>query len=174
MRDLRVVTGALCAMALAASWRNAAAQAPAGAAEQQPVTEARELSVTAGKSVILDSPVNVQRVAVANGELAEAMAATPREIVVNGKTPGETTLIIWQQGGNRLLFDLTVLPSADHAAENRLAEIRRQLDRELKGQEIAFTLSGETVFLTGTVTDVTSAQRAEKIVATLGKPVNLL
>jgi len=30
------------------------------------------------------------------------------EILINGKTPGETSLIVWQQGGNRLFFDLTV------------------------------------------------------------------
>ncbi|MDP3001369.1 MAG: pilus assembly protein N-terminal domain-containing protein [Bryobacterales bacterium] len=169
MRDLRVVTGVLFAMALAASWRNAAAQAPAGAAEQQPATEARELSVTAGKSVILDSPVNILRVAVANGELAEAIAATPREIVVNGKTPGETTLIIWQQGGNRLLFDLTVLPNT-----TRQEAVRQQLAKELAGQDISFNVEGETVFLRGTAKDLVSAERAERIAGTLGKTLNLL
>jgi hypothetical protein len=29
-------------------------------------------------------------------------------VLVNGKAPGETSLIIWQQGGNRLIFDLNV------------------------------------------------------------------
>ncbi len=136
---------------------------------QQPASEAMELSVTVGKSVMLDSPVNIQRVAVANGDLAEALAVTPREIVVNGKAPGETSLIVWQQGGRRLLFDLTVQPSTV-----RLESVRKQLAAELPGQEIALSVDEGGVFLKGTVKDLVSAERAEKIAATLGKTINLL
>ncbi len=172
MRDLRMVRGVLLTTVLGAPWWSATAQeAPAAgaAAQQQPAAEARELSVTVGKSVVLDSPVNIQRVSVANGDLAEAVAATPREIVVNGKAPGETTLIVWQQGGNRLLFDLSILPST-----TRLESVRGQLAKELAGQEVSLNIEGENVFLRGTVKDLVSADRAERIAATLGKTVNLL
>ena len=60
---------------------------------------------------MVDSPVVIQRVSVANPDLAEAIAVTPREVLVNGRAPGETSLIIWQQGGNRLIFDLNVRSS---------------------------------------------------------------
>ena len=77
-------------------------------AQQPAAPGARDLFVTVSKSVLVDSPVNIERVSVANGELAEAVATTAREVLVSGKVPGETSLIIWQQGGNRLFFDLTV------------------------------------------------------------------
>ncbi len=77
----------------------------------QTTPAARELRVTAGKSLVLDSPVNVIRVAVASAEVAEAVAVTPREVLINGKSPGETSLIVWQQGGDRLMFDLVVRPN---------------------------------------------------------------
>jgi len=144
----------------------AASQTPA---QEPPVSEARELSVIAGKSVILDSPVNIQRVSIANGDLAEALAVSPREVVVNGKVPGETSLIVWQQGGNRLIFDLTVLPNT-----TRLQNVRKELDRELKGQDVTLTLDGEDVFLRGTVENLIAAERAVRIAGTLGKPINLL
>src|SRR5450759_3504934 len=70
-------------------------------------TASRELSVTVGKSVLVDSPQIIERIAVSNGALAEAVAISPHEMMVNGLAPGETSLIIWQQGGNRLFFDLT-------------------------------------------------------------------
>ena len=70
-----------------------------------------ELRLTVGKSLVVDSPVNIQRVSVANPAMAEAVAITPKELLVNGLTPGETTLIIWQQGGNRLFYDLRVRQS---------------------------------------------------------------
>jgi pilus assembly protein CpaC len=143
-------------------------QTVAGAQEGRPQA-ARDLFVTVGKSLVVDSPVNIQRVSVANGELAEALAVNPREVLVNGKTPGETSLIIWQQGGNRLFFDLTVRPSG-----SKVNMLQQQLDRELPGQDIKITFENDSVFLHGTARDLTSAQRAVAIASTLGKTVNLL
>jgi len=130
---------------------------------------ARDLFVTVGKSLVVDSPVNIQRVSVANGELAEALAVNPREVLVNGKAAGETSMIIWQQGGNRLFFDLTIRPSSSKAGG-----IQQQIDRELPGQDIKVTFENDAVFLHGTVKDLTSADRAVAIASTLGKTVNLL
>ena len=44
-----------------------------------------ELYVTVGKSLLVDSPTVIQRVSVANGAVAEAIATTPREVLVNQK-----------------------------------------------------------------------------------------
>jgi pilus assembly protein CpaC len=130
---------------------------------------ARDLFVTVGKSLVVDSPVNIQRVSVANGELAEALAVNPREVLVNGKAVGETSMIIWQQGGNRLFFDLTVRSSS-----SKNSSIQQQIDRELPGQEIKVTFENDTAFIHGTAKDLTSADRAVAIASTLGKTVNLL
>ena len=130
---------------------------------------ARDLFVTVGKSLVVDSPVNIQRVSVANGELAEALAVNPREVLVNGKAVGETSMIIWQQGGNRLFFDLTVRSSA-----TKNTGVQQQIDRDLPGQDIKVTFENETAFIHGTAKDLTSADRAVAIASSLGKTVNLL
>jgi len=134
-------------------------------------TVARDLFVTVGKSLVIDSPVTIERVSVANGELAEAVAVTPREVLVNGKAPGETSLIIWQQGGNRLMFDVNVRPST-----RALEAVRNELQKELPGQNVNITLENNIVFLRGTVDDLVSADRAVAIASTLGgkATVNLL
>jgi len=129
----------------------------------------KELKLTVGKSMIVESPVNIQRVSVANGDLAEAIAITPKEVLVNGKAPGETTLILWQQGGNRLFYDLLVRQST-----NKIDAVRQELGRQLPGQEVTVDLENDTTFLSGTVKDLVSAERALAIAATLGKTVNLL
>ena len=159
--SLAVSLGGLCA-----------AQAPpASQAQQPPAQQAmqRELSVIAGKSLVIDSPVNVERVAVAYGAVAEALVVTPREVLVNGLRPGQTSFILWQQGGNRLLFDLTV-----RANTTRLENIRRELQREFPEQEVNISVEGEIVYVRGTVSDLTMADRALTIVSAIGKPVNLL
>ncbi|HVN02782.1 MAG TPA: pilus assembly protein N-terminal domain-containing protein [Bryobacteraceae bacterium] len=132
-------------------------------------SQSTPLVVTVGKSLVLDNALNIQRISVANGELAEAVAVNPKEVVINGKLPGDTTLIVWQQGGPRMAFDLTVRPSS-----TRVDDARAQLARELPGQDVTIYQEGDTVFLHGTTKDLVSAQRAAAIAATMGKVVNLL
>ncbi len=152
--------------AMAATWGPWAAQAQ----QAQPgAAGARELFVTVGKSLVVESPVIIQRVSVADERIAEAVVVNPKEVVVNGKTSGETSLILWQQGGNRILFDLHV-----RANTSRLEAVREQLRKELSGQDVSLTPEGDNVFLRGTVKDLVSAARAVSIAETLGKPVNLL
>ena len=147
---------------------NQAAQNQSPAQGQTPGTTGR-LTVTVGKSLIIDSSVNIQRVSVANGELVEAVAVNPREVLINGKGPGETSLIVWQQNGNRLLYDLAVRPSPA-----KLEAIRQQISREFPDDNIDVTFENDTAFVRGTVKDVIAADRVMSIVVTLGKAVNLL
>jgi pilus assembly protein CpaC len=151
------------------------AQAAPGAAQagQSGQASQNDLSLTVGKSIILNSPVPIERVAVGFGDLVEAMAVGPREVLVSAKAPGETNLIVWQQGGNKLLFDVTVRPSR-LAANNRSEAVRRELEKELPGANVNFTVENDSVFLRGRVKNLTDAQRAVAIVSTLGKTVNLL
>jgi len=145
------------------------AQNPEPAPQDNPATGARELFVTVGKSLLVDSPTVIRRVSVANGAVAEAIATSPREVLVNGKGPGETSLIVWQENGNRLIFDLVV-----QASTTRVDAVNRELHQEFPSDNIAITLEDGIPFLRGTTKDLNSADRAVTIASTLGKPVNLL
>ena len=151
-----------CWLAAALLW----AALPAVCADE---TASGSLAVTVGKSLILDTPTDLRRVSVANGDLAEALAVTPREALINGKAPGETTLILWQQDGTRTMYDLTI-----HQNTARIDAVRKQIERSLPGQDVNFDFANDTVFLRGTVPDVSSAERAVAMLSTLGKVVNLL
>ena len=128
-----------------------------------------KLMVTVGKSLIIDSPLNIQRVSVANGELIEAVAVGPKEVLINGKAPGETSLVVWQQSGNRLLYDLVV-----RVSPAKLDAVRQQIARDFPDDDINVTFDNDTAFVRGTVSDVVSADRVMAMAATLGKSVNLL
>jgi len=143
---------------------------PSGLSEQD---STNDLSVTVGKTVLVDCAKRVERVSIGLGEFAEATAVSPTEIMVNGKAAGETSLIIWEAGGVRQIFNVTVRPSQIVSAD-RLEDVRRELRTELPGQTLKLTTENGAVFLRGTVKDLNSSDRAVQIASTAGKVVNLL
>lgn len=164
--------GAEPVVAAAGQAQTAAAQGQAADAAQAgaPTNGTQgKLVVTVGKSLVIDSPLDIRRLSVANGDLAEAVAVNPKEVLINGKMPGETSLIVWQQNGARLIYDLTVRMS-----NAKLDAARQQIARDFPKEEINVTFENDTAFVRGTVLDVTAAERVMSIASTLGKTVNLL
>jgi len=87
--DALVIAGLmLCASAL----RGAQTSVPA---------DAEQILVGAGKTRLLDMAMNIERVSIASPEIAEAVPVSARSLMVNGKTPGETSLVIWLSDGSR-------------------------------------------------------------------------
>ncbi|MGD0868622.1 MAG: pilus assembly protein N-terminal domain-containing protein [Bryobacteraceae bacterium] len=173
---VRIALAAASACVLAGPVRADDAITPAqAAAAQEGVSKAAapgvigKLTVTVGKSLTIDSPLAIKRLSTANGNLVEAVAIGPKEVLINGKQPGETSLIIWQDNDARLIYDLTVRMSPQ-----RLNAAREQIARDFPDADINVTFDNDTAFVRGTVRDMVSSDRIMAIVGTLGKAVNLL
>jgi pilus assembly protein CpaC len=143
---------------------------PAGPSIQD---STNDLSVAVGKTVLVDCQWPVARVSIGLGEIAEVHATSPSEIMVEGKALGETSLIIWDTHGGRQFFNVTVRASAAGLNET-LDAIRRELKAELPGENLKVSSENGSVFLRGTVRDLTASGRAVKIASMGGKVVNLL
>jgi pilus assembly protein CpaC len=143
---------------------------PAGASLQD---SANELSVAVGKMVLVDTAQPISRVALGLDDIAHVDAIAPTEIMVTGKTAGETSLIIWDIHGGRQFFNVTVRVSTA-ASDDSLDAIRRELRTELPGQVLKVSIENGNIFLRGTVKSLNNSQRAERIASTGGKVVNLL
>ena len=160
----------LCAGSSLSAQTTPPANQPAAASMQD---EANELSVAVGKTVLVDTALPIKRVALGLGEIAEVHATSPTEVMISGKAPGETSLIIWDAKGGRQFFNVTVRQSSAISDDN-LEGIRRELRLELPGQPIKLTVENGTIFMRGTVKNLTANDRAMKIVSTGGKVINLL
>ncbi len=165
----RVFTLAVCSGSLLQAQSAEAPQA-AGVSTQD---STNDLTVGVGKSVLVDCAHPIKRVAIGLGDFATASAVTPTEILLDGKAAGETSLIIWEVGGERQFFNVTVR-AASALSNNQLEALRRELRTELPGQAVKVTADGGTIFLRGTVKDLGSSQRAVDIASASGKVVNLL
>lgn len=163
---------ALAFCAQAAVW----AQAPPPGALPTAATSqdsTNDLSLAVGKSVVLDLARPVTRIVVGLGDYAMAQAVSPTQILLSGKAPGETSLIIWDQSGGRQFFNVTVRASS-FASNDTLDGVRRELRAELPGQNVRVSQDNGVIFLRGTVSNLNSSDRAVMIASTAGKVVNLL
>jgi pilus assembly protein CpaC len=156
----------------------AAAQIPAQAQAKPDSPVARQdatndLALVVGRSVLLDCAQPVVRVAVGSPTVTEAVMTSPTEAMVTGKAAGESTVILWERGGNREFFNVTVRPS-DTEMTDRLDSVRRELRNELPGEPLKVSFDNGNVFLRGTVDSLTDSTRAAQIASAGGKVVNLL
>jgi pilus assembly protein CpaC len=152
------------------------AQNPAPTQQQPGVASqdsANELFVTVGQSVLVDTVQPIVRVAVGLGDIAEANVTSRTEVMVNGKAPGVTSLIVWESQGGRQFFKVVVRPSTA-VGEDALDGVRRELRMELPGQHVKVNSEGGMIFVRGAVKDLNSSERAVQIASTAGKVVNLL
>jgi Flp pilus assembly secretin CpaC len=75
--------------------------------------------VTAGKSLIVDNPGRIVRASVGKPELAGAVSIDDHELLVNGKTPGDTNVTLWQADGSQTQLQLHVEgPAASSIVKN--------------------------------------------------------
>ncbi len=160
----------LCACLLPAAQASVAAAQSAGTTFQD---STNDLYVSVGKTVLVDCAHPIVRVAVGLGDIAVVTAVTPTEVMVDGKSAGQTSLIIWDDQGGRQFFNVTVRPSSEITDDN-LEGIRRELRIEMPHQPVQVSMANNHIFLRGTVDDLTDSARAVEIASTAGKVVNLL
>jgi pilus assembly protein CpaC len=126
-----------------------------------------DILVSAGKSRILDLESPATRVSVTNPAVADAVVISPQQILINGVSAGNTSLLIWQRSGESRNFNLTVQMDTEVLA--------RRLRQLFPDQQISVAASKETLVLYGTVSKPEIGEKAVKIASDYsGKVVNNL
>src|SRR3990167_4207699 len=86
--------------------------------------------VVMGQSKLVTTKEDVKRVSINSPEMATVTVVSPRQILLDAKEPGTTTLIIWDTTGKTFIYDLTV--QRDVALlEQYLKELDEGIDIEL-------------------------------------------
>ncbi len=141
----------------------ATASAQSAETTQAAAGRTEEIAMTVGKAVILDHPDEITRVSISNPEVADAVAVSTKELLINAKGPGITTLVIWSKGGERNFFTLAVQPN--------LQQMQQQFKSTFPQDDIQISVSNGTVALTGKVSSQAVAEKAAAMVAGLGRAV---
>jgi len=119
------------------------------------------LNLATGGQSVIETPATVVRVAIANPAIIDVLPVTARELVINGKASGTTSLLIWDAAGTRSAFNVKVSPDA--------ANLQADLRRFFPGEDVTVRNNGRTVVLTGSVSNSGVAARMARMArASLG------
>jgi pilus assembly protein CpaC len=138
--------------------------ATAGAAEQGLI----RLDVTIGKSQIVDLKAPFTRLSVTNPNVADVFAVTPNQILLNGKTAGVTSLVVFYPD-KTLFFDVVV--------QSDLALLTERLRQIAPRDDIQVQAAQDAIIVRGTVSSENLIPGAVEIASSFapkGRVVNLL
>jgi Flp pilus assembly secretin CpaC len=121
------------------------------------------IDMSVGRSLPLTVSAPITKVAVANPDIADVVVISTVELVINARAPGETDAIIWQEGGARKHYRLTVKSTSEHKqiiVSIKFAEVDRNVLRTISTSaqyEDANNLVGTNNFSTGVTNPISIA-----------------
>jgi pilus assembly protein CpaC len=133
-------------------------------ASSQSVTPgAAPLRVMVGKSLLINTTERLKRVSVTDPSVADALVVTPTQVLVNGLSPGEVSLLIWDELERSRSFDLRVDVDITAASE--------EMHRLFPDEQISVTPSRSAIVLSGHVTTEDVAKHAGLLASAYSKNV---
>jgi len=176
----RPIACALLLIACASAYAPAYAQelqeiqpqpAPSSSASLQPPsltisqTSTQEtLHVLVGRSLLLNSASPIRRIFIGNPAVLGSLTASPQELVVTAKSPGVSSLVLWDQQGRSCLY--TVSADIDPTA------LRQALKQAYPASAIDVQGSENRLSLSGVVPTAEVSDGAAKIAAIYSKDIS--
>ncbi len=133
--------------------------------DQRP--EVKVLRLTVGRGELLQFSREVGKLSVSEPAIADAVVVSPKEIVVNAKGVGDTTLLVWEEGAPPVRYDISVTMD--------LAPVEKELQLAFPTNGIRVSGNENRLVLTGHVKDAEESKRVAAIASARAKEVvNLL
>ena len=121
------------------------------------------LHIVVGRSVVIDTPVRLRRVYVANPAVLDSLTSSPNQIVLTAKLAGTSSVVLWSESGRSQLY--TVLADLD------VSDLQESLARALPGDHVEVKAVQGRVDLSGAVGSDAAADEAVRLAATYSKDV---
>jgi pilus assembly protein CpaC len=115
------------------------------------------------KSLLINTTERLKRISVTDPSVAFATVITPTQILVHGRSPGEVSLLIWDELERSRSFDLRVDVDVSAASDEE--------HRVFPEEQITVSPSRSAIVLSGHVTTEDVAKRAGELAAAYSKNV---
>jgi len=129
-----------------------------------------ELKAVVGKSQLIKFDEPVKRISITDPALADLVFISPKEMLINGKSGGETTLIIWGNSGNPVVFTLFVQGNLVNNFDNFAREVKKLVPEDDIDVELVNTGSktGTQVAISGRVSSSVKKEKIKKMFEAYG------
>jgi pilus assembly protein CpaC len=132
-----------------------------------PAETPSDLHVLAGRSLVVRSEENLQRVSVTNPAIASAIIISPTQVLIHGLQAGTVTLILWDEMDQTRSFNLIV--------DLDLNSLNQEFSQIFPNEPIHIGQSGAAAVLSGSVSSKDVADRAAALASSRAPNViNLL
>src|SRR5438034_7865932 len=108
-------------------------------------SEGQALHVFVGKSVVINLQSPVTRILSSNPSVIDTLATSPTQVVVEGKSAGSSSLILWDAAGHSQMLDVTV--------DVNVSRLRTAIEQTYPGSQVTVQSDGAHLIVTGTVSD---------------------
>ncbi len=140
-----------------------ATPAPQAAAPTQvPAAQSAEsegpqtLHLLVGRSIVISSPARIKRVSLADPNIAEAIVVSPTQVLVNGRTPGGVSLIIWDESDQSQAFEVSV--------DIDVLGLSQKIHEVFPSEDVHIETSRDVVMLSGKISSSLVADKILEIV----------
>ena len=130
------------------------------AAPQQAPSTAQRITMVAGRSIVMETQFDIDRIAINDPSVADILVVQQRELLINGKKPGTVSLWIWGPG-RRVEYELVVDPG--------ITTLQQQFQTLFPGEDIQVSVSQGALMLSGRVSSNQIMLKAVQI-ATASSP----
>jgi pilus assembly protein CpaC len=138
--------------------------APATAERTQTApSEGETVHVLVGKSIVINVQQPLSRVLSSNPDAVETMATSPTQVVVEGKAPGASSLILWGKDGQSQVLDVV--------ADIDIAGLRNAVQKTYPKENLDIEADGPRLLLTGTASHPRVAEELGKMAGIYSKQV---
>jgi pilus assembly protein CpaC len=157
---LFVAAGVLITCVQAAAEQPATPQA--GSPKVEP-TEGQTLHVLVGKSVVVNVSAPLTRVLSSNPTVIETMATSPTEVVLEGKAPGVSSVILWDSSGHSQVLDVAV--------DLDVSGLRTAIQRAYPSEHLEVEADGGHLILGGSASNLHIIEDFSKMASSYSKDV---
>jgi pilus assembly protein CpaC len=127
------------------------------------VSASQSLHLRVGQSIFISTVSRLKRVYVSDPLVVDSFTSSPKQIVVTAKTPGVSSLILWDEGGNSATYWVS--------SDLNVASLQNEIHQALPNDNISVEAQQDRIALSGTVWSDASAEAAVKLAGLYAKNV---
>jgi pilus assembly protein CpaC len=127
------------------------------------VSASQPLHVLVGQSIFITTVSRLKRVYVSDPLVVDSFTSSPRQIVITAKTPGVSSLILWDQEGQSATYWVS--------SDLNVANLAREIHQALPNEDIRVEAQQDRISLSGTAWSDNSAEAAVKLAGLYAKNV---